>query len=56
MPWNRTTRKEYKRDGRRYKSDVTDPEWATLVPMIPQQGRVGRPRQTDPREVFTALP
>ena len=27
MPWNRTTRKDYKRDGRRYESDVTDKEW-----------------------------
>ncbi len=55
-PWNRTSRQEYKGDGRRYESDVTDPEWATIVPMIPQQGRVGRPRQTDLREVFNAIP
>ena len=55
MPWNRTTRKEYKRDGRRYESDVTDQEWATIVPMIPKQGRLGRPRQTDLREVFNAI-
>ena len=38
MPWNRTTRKDYKRDGRRYESDVTDKEWATIEP-IPKQGR-----------------
>jgi putative transposase len=55
MPWNRTTRKDYKRDGRRYESDVTDQEWATLEPMIPKQGRLGRPRQTDLREVFNAI-
>ena len=55
MPWNRTTRKDYKRDGRRYESDVTDKEWATLEPMIPKQGRLGRPRQTDLREVFNAI-
>jgi putative transposase len=55
MPWNRTTRKDYKRDGRRYESDVTDQEWATLEPMIPKQGRLGRPRQTDLREVFNAV-
>ena len=55
MPWNRTTRKDYKRDGRRYESDVTDKEWATLEPMIPKQGRLGRPRQTDLREVFNAV-
>ena len=55
MPWSRTTRKDYKRDGRRYESDVTDKEWATLEPMIPKQGRLGRPRQTDLREVFNAI-
>ena len=55
MPWNRTTRKDYKRDGRRYESDVTDKEWATIEPMIPKQGRLGRPRQTDLREVFNAI-
>ena len=55
MPWNRATRKDYKRDGRRYESDVTDKEWATIEPMIPKQGRLGRPRQTDLREVFNAI-
>ena len=30
MPWNRTTRKDYKRDGRRYESDVTDEAWAIV--------------------------
>ncbi len=55
-PWNRTTRREYKRDGRRYESDVTDTEWATIAPMIPPQGHRGRPRPTDLREVFNAIP
>ena len=55
MPWNRTTRKDYKRDGRRYESDVTDKEWATIEPMIPKQGRLGRSRQTDLRKVFNAI-
>lgn len=55
MPWNRTTRKDYKRDGRRYESDVTDQEWAIVEPMIPKQGHLGRPRQTNLREVFNAI-
>ena len=55
MPWNGTTCEKYRRDGRRYESDVTDTEWATILPMIPQQGRLGRPRQTDLREVFNAI-
>ena len=55
MAWNRTTRKDYKRDGARYESDVTDKEWAIVEPMIPKQGHLGRPRQTNLREVFNAI-
>ena len=55
MPWNGTTCEDYRRDGRRYESDVTDTEWATIVPMIPPRGRLGRPCQTDLREVFNAI-
>lgn len=55
MPWNRTTRKDYRRNAKRYESDVTDKEWAIIDPMLPKQGRTGRPRQTDLREVFNAI-
>ena len=55
MPWNRTTRKDYKRNTKRYESDVTDQEWAIIEPMLPEHGRTGRPRQTDLREVFNAI-
>ena len=55
MPWNRTTRKDYKRDGRRYESDVTDKEWEIVESMLPKQGPLGRPRETDLREVFNAI-
>ena len=55
MPWNRTTREDYKRNAKRYESDVTDKEWVIIEPMIPKQGRTGRPRQTDLREVFNAI-
>ena len=55
MPWNRTTRKDYKRNDKRYESDVTDQEWAIIEPMLPEQGPMGRPRQTDLREVFNAI-
>ena len=55
MPWNRTIRKDYKRDGRRYESDVTDKEWAIIEAMLPKQGPLGRPRETDLREVFNAI-
>ena len=55
MPWNRTTRKDYRRNARRYESDVTDQEWAIIEPMLPKQGPTGRPRKTDLREVFNAI-
>ena len=63
MPWNRacprpdrgTTRKDYKRNDKRYESDVTDKEWAIIEPMLPEQGPMGRPRQTDLREVLGAI-
>ena len=55
MPWNRTTRKDYKRNAKRYESDVTDKEWTIIEPMLPNQGRLGRPRKTDLREVFNAI-
>ena len=56
MPWNRTTRKDYKRDGRRYESDVTDKEWEIVESMLPKQGPLGRPRETDLREVLQCHP
>ena len=55
MPWNRTTRKDYKRNDKCYESDVTDQEWALIEPMLPEQGPMGRPRKTDLREVFNAI-
>lgn len=55
MPWNRTTRKKYNRDRRRYESDLTDREWVIVEPMIPKQGRLGPPCKTNLREVFNAI-
>ena len=55
MPWNRTTRKNHKCNAKRYESDLTDKERAVLEPMLPKQGRTGRPRQTDLREVLGAI-
>ena len=40
MPWNRTTRKDYKRDGRRYESDVTDKNVAVFGPDYLRQTHV----------------
>jgi putative transposase len=38
-------------------SDVTDPQWAILEPLIPpsRPQRGGRPREVDKREVLTTI-
>ena len=36
-------------------NDLSDEEWALIEPLIPAQGRMGRPRTTDPRRVFDAI-
>ena len=55
MPWNETTRKQYSRETGRYESDLTDAEWALLVPLLPPPSRRGRPRHVDLREVVNAI-
>ena len=44
MPWDRTTRKDYKRDGRRYESDVTDPLVESMLPRDAAPSRDGLTR------------
>ncbi len=56
MPWNKTTRREYARHGRRYASDVTDREWALVAPFLPGRKKIGRPRTTNLRDVWDARP
>ena len=55
MPWTETARREYARHRRRYASDLTDREWALIVPFMPAAKRIGRPRTTDLREVMNAI-
>ena len=55
MPWNKTTRREYARHGRRYASDVADREWALVAPFLPARKKIGRPRTTDLRDVYDAI-
>ncbi len=40
---------------KRYKTDVTDAQWALLEPLIPPAKHGGRPRTTDMREVLNTL-
>ena len=55
MPWTKTTRKQYRRNGLRYASDVTDREWQLIVRLLPKPRRVGRPREVDLRVVLNAM-
>lgn len=53
--WTEITRKQYRRDGPRYASDMTDGEWAIIAPLLPPPRRLGRPREADLREVMNAV-
>ena len=55
MPWTEITRPQYRREGQRYASDLTDGEWALITPHLPAPRRLGRPRTTDLRAVVDAL-
>lgn len=56
--WTRESRgrlAEIERKTRRYPSDLTDEEWATISPLLPGAARTGRRRRIDFREVLNAI-
>lgn len=53
--WKPEHRRAADRRGLRYPSDLTDPEWALVEPLIPPARRGGRPRKVDVREVLNAV-
>lgn len=55
MAWTETTREQYRREGLRYASDVTDAEWALIEPHLPPPAKRGRPRETELRAVVDAI-
>ncbi|MHC2357838.1 transposase [Sinorhizobium meliloti] len=55
MAWTETTRRNYVRRTSGYASDVTDREWDFVAPFMPAPRRLGRPRETDLRDVLNAL-
>ena len=55
MPWTEITRPQYRRDELRYASDLRDNEWALILPFMPAEFRLGRPRSVDLRHVVDAL-
>src|SRR5712691_8867934 len=44
--WTETTQQQYRRDGLRYASDVSDAEWVQIEGLLPVPKRLGRPRTT----------
>jgi transposase len=55
MAWTAEHRRAADRRGLRYPSDLTDAEWALVVPLIRPGKRGGRPRTVDVREVLNAV-
>jgi len=53
--WTETTQQQYRRDGLRYASDVTDEEWALIETLLPLPKKLGRRRTTEMREVVNAM-
>ena len=53
--WTETTQQQYRRDGLRYASDVSDAEWAQIETLLPVPKRLGRPRTTQMRQVVNAM-
>ena len=43
------------RKTKRYPSDLTDEEWEQVAPLMPEPGRLGRPREVEFREVINAV-
>ena len=55
VAWAGIARPGHSREGLRYPSDMTDAEWALVLPFVPAARRGGRPRTTDMREVLNAM-
>lgn len=55
MPWTEITRRQYRRAGLRYASDMTDGEWALIARRLPARHRLGRPRKVCLRSVVEAI-
>jgi transposase len=53
--WTPTTRLQHSREHLRYGSDMTDPEWDVLEPLLPATAATGRPRAWPLRELMNAI-
>ena len=55
MAWNEATQAKYRRTDDHRQNNLTDEEWSLIEAMIPEQGRMGRPRKTELRQVFDVI-
>ncbi|MCY4542894.1 MAG: IS5 family transposase, partial [Rhodobacteraceae bacterium] len=55
MPWNKADRQTYRVSDDSTQYVPSDEEWEVLEPLIPKQGRMGRPRVTCMRAIMSAL-
>jgi transposase len=53
--WTTENRGRYDRSRLRYPSDLTDPEWALVAPLIPPAKRGGNKRSVNLREIINGL-
>jgi transposase len=53
--WTNENRTRYDRSGLRYPSDMTDPEWGLVAPLIPPAKRGGNRRRVNLREIVNGL-
>src|SRR6195952_5055741 len=55
MPWTESTRPQYRREGLRDASNLRDEEWELLLPFMPAERPLGRPRSTGLRSIVDAV-
>ena len=53
--WTDEHRKTYRREGTGFPSNLTDPEWLVLGPLIPDATPGSRPRKTNMRSAMNAI-
>ena len=53
--WTTENRHRYDRDKLRYPSDLTDPEWGLVKPLIPKPKGGGGKRRVNMREVVNGI-
>ena len=55
MNINQAAWKKYRRTNNHMQCNLTESEWELIEPLLPGQGRMGRPRKTDLRRIVDAI-